>query len=327
MSNTIRISVLLPVYNAENFIAHSVQSILHQTESNFELLIIDDCSTDGTCLILESFKDSRITIYKKERNTGYTESLNWGINLAKGKYIARMDADDWSYPERFQKQYDFLEANPDIAICGTDAHVMHSDFKFNYPLDNDAIRTNLLFGSSLIHPSIMGQRKFFADFMYDPSKEPAEDYDLFVRLAIAGEKLANLKEVLLKYRAHKGQVSSTSKNKQKISANITMLNIYSQLEYDRNEFTNDLIINAICPKEKISLDELKRTLSWYRTLNDTDGFFKKHLLIKALKRKKYNLIIFYIKNNHLQEGDFSTRLKLELFKLNPIWFFKLLFKV
>ena len=97
------VSVLLPVYNVELYIEEALCSILNQTYTNFECIVIDDASTDRTVQIIESVKDDRIVLIKKEKNTGYTKNLNEGIKLCKGKYIARMDGDDISYPERFQK--------------------------------------------------------------------------------------------------------------------------------------------------------------------------------------------------------------------------------
>lgn len=138
------ISVLLPVYNAENFIAESIQSILDQTEPDFELLVIDDCSTDNTLKVVERFDDPRIFLHVKKKNTGYTESLNWGIDQARGKYIARMDADDISLPQRFEKQLLFLEQNQPVEICGTDATVQGSKLKFNYPEEPEKVWANLL---------------------------------------------------------------------------------------------------------------------------------------------------------------------------------------
>ena len=109
----------MPAYNAEKYIAESIESILSQTFTDFEFIIINDASTDSTKEIIESFQDSRIILINNEQNLGVAKSLNIGIATAKGKYIARMDADDISLPERFQTQFNFMEKNPDIDICGS----------------------------------------------------------------------------------------------------------------------------------------------------------------------------------------------------------------
>ena len=112
------ISVLMPVYNCSKYIYNSTISILNQTFSDFELIIIDDCSTDNTVDILKKFNDERIVLIVKQKNTGITNSLNYALDIAKSKYIARMDGDDISNIDRLEKQYEFMEGHPDVVMCG-----------------------------------------------------------------------------------------------------------------------------------------------------------------------------------------------------------------
>ena len=121
------ITVLMPVYNAERFLSEAIDSILHQTLTNFEFLIIDDGSTDNSLKIINSYRDQRIILVRNGTNLGITASLNKGIELAKGHLIARMDADDISYPDRLQKQYDYLNQHPDCAMVSTLARVITED--------------------------------------------------------------------------------------------------------------------------------------------------------------------------------------------------------
>ncbi len=114
-----KISVVLPVYNSEKYIAEAVQSILDQTFTDFELLIINDASTDGTLQILESFKDDRLKIINNPTNLKVVKSLNKGLELAQGEFIARMDADDIAYPQRFEKQIAYFKKYPQVDVCGT----------------------------------------------------------------------------------------------------------------------------------------------------------------------------------------------------------------
>ena len=114
-----KISVVMPAYNAENYIREAIDSILAQTFRDFEFLIIDDGSTDHTVEIIRSYSDSRIRLYQNERNMGVAATLNRGLDLARGEYIARMDADDISLPERFAKQAAYMDAHPDVAVCGS----------------------------------------------------------------------------------------------------------------------------------------------------------------------------------------------------------------
>ena len=119
MESSPKISVILPVYNSELYIKETIDRVLNQTFSDFELLIIDDCSTDKTVSIIKEYSDERICLIEKEKNSGLINSLNFGISLAKGEYIARMDGDDICLLERFAKQVAFLDKNPTIILCGT----------------------------------------------------------------------------------------------------------------------------------------------------------------------------------------------------------------
>jgi len=203
-----RITVLMPVYNCELYIKEAIDSILVQTYTNFELLILDDASTDSTVSIIKSYDDSRIQLIQKPINTGLSYSLNLGLKLAKGKYIARMDGDDVSLPERFAKQVAFLEANLDIVLCGSWFNIIDSDAVKKLPENNEGIKLALLRGNCIAHPSVMIRKQILDEFpvVFDASKEPAEDYDLWVRLFSLG-KLHNLQEALLNYRMYAGQVS------------------------------------------------------------------------------------------------------------------------
>lgn len=130
------ISVVLPVYNVEKYIGEAMDSILNQTIQDFEILIIDDCSTDNTILVAEAYNDNRIKIIRKERNLGLIHSLNLGFSIAKGKYIARMDGDDVSIPERFTAQVKFLEENGGIIVCGTTYSIIGSNQTINVSKNN-----------------------------------------------------------------------------------------------------------------------------------------------------------------------------------------------
>lgn len=216
MSNQPVITVLMPVYNCELFIEEAVESILNQTFTDFEFIIIDDCSTDGTVAIINKFADARIQLIQKEKNTGYTNSLNYGLTIAKGKYIARMDGDDISMPERFAKQVDFLEANNDIVLCGAVFKIIGTGEIINVPENHDDIKFGMLLRCRIGHPTVMIRKKVLIDnnINYDHEMEPAEDYDLWVRLLEIG-KLHNLQECLLAYRIHENQVSTLKIEKQK----------------------------------------------------------------------------------------------------------------
>lgn len=201
------VSVVLPVYNAEKTIGRAVESILEQTFSNFELLIINDGSTDRTSKIISDFSDPRISILSQE-NKGLVLSLNRGIESAIGKYIARMDADDISLPGRLEKQVSFLGKNPSYAIVGTATKIIYEDGKkgIRYRPRNTAdIRKNIVRICPFTHSSVMIRKNVFDrvglyDSSMDGSKELlVEDYDLWVRILAAGYDMANLSDVLMVY--------------------------------------------------------------------------------------------------------------------------------
>ena len=319
------ISVLLPVYNAENFIKDCIDSILAQTYSNFELIIIDDCSNDSSVDIIRSYTDKRIKLILKPRNTGYTESLNQGLTIARGFFIARMDADDVSMPNRFELQVNFLRKNPLVAICGTDAHVIGANFKFNFPESYEAIKINLLFGSSLIHPTIMGRGDILKRYRYDSSLEPAEDYDLFTRIAL-NYPLMNLPESLLNYRVHNSQTSNVRSAIQQDRMRPSMYRMFQVFKYDTQLYSKEIILNAIMPCKSIDSKELHLVLNWYRLLLKVgcNDFYELHSLVKALNRKKYNFLKFYLENPNLRI-DFGPRiLWKKIFMISPKWFFSYL---
>jgi len=206
------ISVILPVYNGQDYLAEAIESIISQTFHSWELIIINDGSTDKSEEIIKSYlpKESRIKYYRNQQNSGLIFTLNKAIDLSEGNYIARMDADDICSPERLQIQYDFLRKNTDIALCGTYATVINNNGKpigrlLNLRTD-EYIRIHLLFSVPLIHSSVMGKAEVFKQNHYDTDYKHAEDYDLWCRIS-ANHKIANIPSYLLKYRWHSTNVS------------------------------------------------------------------------------------------------------------------------
>lgn len=198
----------MPVYNCELYVKEAIDSILNQIYTDFEIIIIDDASTDETVFIIKSYSDSRIRLLEKPVNTGYTDSLNQGLKLAKGIFIARMDGDDISLPERFVIQVSFLESNPDISVCGSCYKIIGNEEVKMLPEFHEDIKLALLRKNCIVHPSVMMRKQVLDKFdvVYDASKEPSEDYDLWVRFLLHG-KIHNLQEVLINYRIYPSQVS------------------------------------------------------------------------------------------------------------------------
>ncbi len=197
----------MPVYNGERYLGQGIESVLNQSFSDFEFLIIDDGSVDGSADIIRSYNDRRIRFVINGTNQGLVATLNKGLELAQGHFIARMDCDDVSMPTRLERQFVVMERNPDVGVCGTWVHTTgEKDEIWDYPSDSDEIKCSLLFESVLAHPSVMLRSRYFgrSGFRYDRGFPHAEDYALWVRCAGA-MAFANIPEVLLEYRIHPSQ--------------------------------------------------------------------------------------------------------------------------
>jgi glycosyltransferase involved in cell wall biosynthesis len=205
------VTVLMPVYNGEIYLKDAINSILSQSYTDFELLIIDDGSTDKSVEIIKSYKDSRIVLFLNNKNCGLAHSLNFGINNSKGKYIARMDCDDISIPTRLEKQVRFMDNNPEFGICGTWIKTIGeiSNYTNKYLENSDEIKANLLFNTSFAHPSVMIRKSVLTEnnLKYNEDhKFYYEDYGLWVELSRV-TKMTNIPEVLLRYRVYKKSFS------------------------------------------------------------------------------------------------------------------------
>lgn len=210
-----KISVLMPIYNAEKYLHESIDSILNQTYQNFEFIIINDGSTDGSADIVRSYKDPRIIFVDNPKNSGLVAVLNQGLDMAQGEFIARMDADDISLQSRLEKQIKFMKKHKDVGICGTFFHIFGNQInriekKKLLPSLKDMLKT-----SPVGHPTVMMRKSVLNKYhlRYDPRYKYAEDYELWTR-AIKYTKIANLKDVLLNYRWSGDNVSITHNSEQ-----------------------------------------------------------------------------------------------------------------
>lgn len=206
-----QVSVLMPVYNGEPFLGQAIESILQQTFADFEFIIINDGSTDRSAEIVQSYADSRIRYFENERNIGLTRSLNHGLSLVQGPYIARMDADDVSLPQRLGKQVDFLDAHPDVGVVGTAMQIIDEqsnvDHTWHSPTTHEMLRWCLCLYDPIAHPTVLMRRKVVEQVGgYRAEMVTAQDYDLWRRLS-AVCRLANLPDVLLYLRRHETSVT------------------------------------------------------------------------------------------------------------------------
>ncbi|PLX28259.1 glycosyltransferase [Candidatus Parcubacteria bacterium] len=216
----IKVSVLMSAYNAERFIGSAIESILNQSFTDFECVIVDDGSTDNTFEIIEQYRknDPRIHIVHNEQNIGLTRSLNIGSSHCKGVYIARLDADDVCHQDRLKEQYDFMESHQDIALCGSmaryvDEHGQKIGEK-NLPTDYMHIKKKLLFNNQFVHSSLfMRKHVLDAEGFYHESFKASQDYELVLRIA-SRYKVENIPKQLVDWRVGENSLSWSSKRQE-----------------------------------------------------------------------------------------------------------------
>lgn len=285
------VSVLMSVYNGADFLGEAIESILKQTFYDFEFIIVNDGSTDSSGQIIADCDDKRIRKLDNTANLGLAASLNRGILEARGEYIARMDADDISLPERLEKQLFFMQTHDRISVCGTwIKYIGDENMVIQFPPDDATIRCKLLFENNIAHPSVILRKEHFLkhSLFYNPACTSAQDYDLWQR----GSRYlsyANLNEILLLYRLHSKQTGKTDfNNQQKITGLVRL-----------NELKN-LGINAT--PDEIALHE---AITWHQFNYKQTIPAKTHQWFVKLKSANN-------KTNYYPEPQFSNMLENKL---------------
>lgn len=209
----------MSVYNGEQYLEEAIESILNQTFTDFEFIIIDDGSFDSGPNLLARYqqRDSRVLIHRLDSNHGLSVALNFGINLARGEYIARMDADDISLPQRLEKQIAFMNEHKEVSLCGAWMQLIgeNEETIWEYPQQHASIHAHMLFANSFGHPSVMWKAAVFNQLglFYDENIRFAQDYELWSR-ALLCTRVANLGEVLVFYRIHQASIAATRREEQ-----------------------------------------------------------------------------------------------------------------
>jgi glycosyltransferase involved in cell wall biosynthesis len=239
----------MPVFNGAEYLSESLNSILSQTWNDFELLVLDDGSTDNSLDVIKRFEDDRIRLEQNERNLGLVATLNRGLDLARGQYLARMDCDDVSRPNRLERQVRFLERNCQVGVVGSWAEVIHESGT-NGPISrvigqlkgvgnsphsplaitDPAIRFNMLFTNRIVHSSVMLRKDLLDrhELRYREGFKFAEDYDFWVRCSRAFQ-LAIIPEILVSYRTRSSSVSNANRKMQRQTANFVRLDYLRSL--------------------------------------------------------------------------------------------------
>ncbi|MDR1544610.1 MAG: glycosyltransferase [Prevotellaceae bacterium] len=316
MEKTPLVSVNIPVKNGKKYLKQCIESVLNQTFSDFELLIVNDGSTDETANIVRSFSDKRIRFFENETCKGIAFTRNFAVELSRGKYIAVFDCDDVMLPEKLQKQVDFLKKNPDFALVGSSIEKIDKKGvvigKQIYKLPENLIKSQLFFDNYFAQPSMLIRREVFEKFRYNPQFMMASDYAFWSQIA-ENHKVANLKEILIKYRIHSQSITLSQLERQQIyikkifEFQLSLLKIFPT----ENELENHFLLLKNPAKIDVNSTQFAEILQWSELLKSRNKelqifdnqFFNKYL--KRLFRKIY-------RENLKNERNFFKKIKLWL---------------
>lgn len=289
------VTVLLPFYNAESALAESVESVLSQTFTDFELLLVDDGSTDDSPATAERFAraDSRVRIHSRGENRGLAATLNEGIAEARGRFVARMDADDRCLPGRLARQLEYLEDNEEVDMVGAFVEVFGKRRAiWRFPTSDRSIKDMLLVKPSMWHPLYFFRRDRWleAGIAYDESLSVAQDYDVLTRAA-RHLRMANIPEVLLEYRQHGGQVSETRRAVRMENSAKTAVAYLARRFPETTPREQELHYRIVSEAGARTSAELEESLDWLnRLLGSTDSSEPDVAMVhRALSRKAYYL--------------------------------------
>lgn len=305
-----KISVIFPVFNAEKYLRDAIDSIIQQSFIDWELIIINDGSTDSSENIIASYSDTRLKYYKNEQNIGLIATLNKAIGLCKGEYIARMDSDDISEKERFKIQIAFLEKNKEYAMCGSYAKIIDENNNVTGKLlnlqTNDYLQINLLFSVPFIHPSMMIRHDVLQNNYFDSEYKYAEDYELWCRIA-RDYKIANIPDYLLKYRWHTSNISvANSEAQENIKSKIIRRELHN---IGLNPSEKELFLHKItfqqfeakAEKSKEAFNDYDQLDSWFQKIIDANkkkynpssliAFLWSRWIVLCISQKKYRRIL------------------------------------
>lgn len=295
MKTNPQVTVLMTVYNGERYLHASLQSVLNQTFKNFEFLIVNDCSTDNSLDLIKSYKDSRIFIHNNEVNLGQTKSLNVGLRLAKGKYIARMDADDMAFPSWLDKSVDYIRRHPEYAAVGSAAIVMNESGRMKKvqktPTNFAEVIFHIFFGNAINHVGALFNKEIILkNGGYNEEFKIAQDYELWSSLIRDAQRFVNIPDVLVAVRVHESSLGYMEEKKkgltevaETIYRNITAL---TNLKISYEDAVKLRMFYRF--PEQLTLEEFNYAHSLYEEIfyNLKDEFkINKNLLRRKLKRQ------------------------------------------
>ncbi|MBQ4111032.1 MAG: glycosyltransferase [Clostridia bacterium] len=311
------ISVIMSVFNGETYLKEAIESVRNQTFENWELIVINDCSTDKTGEILADFslKDERIKVHTNEVNLKLPASLNKAISLSSGKYIARMDADDICLPERLEKQYKFMEENSDVSLSScrfmTVKNGVYMSGGAGGRCDSKAIKAMLLVANPILHPGVFAKSEVMKRFNYDTSLTCTEDLELWTRMAMADEKLEILPECLLIYRLHDKQITSTTLERQHTEVLKIEQKYYEMLIRKMDEKMQEFYIKGIYFTETADVNKFLEYAKWLKT-SASESFEKNDI----------NYALLEVLAEYKRCGVKKTDVIKAMFKFSPLFLIK-----
>lgn len=314
-----KVTVLMTVYNGERWLREAMDSILTQTFTDFEFLIINDGSTDNSVAIINSYQDHRIKLVNQE-NQGIALALNKGLSLARGEYIAKMDDDDISLPKRLEVQVKYMDSHPDVGICGTNIYLINEIGggigEMHYPLTHKDVKATTLFSASLAHPTTIFRRSMFIDYnLAYPNFKIGVDYGLWFR-ASKVLKMVNLKQKLLKYRFKVG-ISHKYRETERENVNRFRKGIIEELG-EFNEAELEVFYNITDSEHQVDQEYLESLVGLFakiRDYNKEKKIYDKKSLDYAIATK-YLLVAGRMKKRDLIKNKFFI-------KYSFIYFFRL----
>jgi len=302
-----KVTVIMPNFNGAEYIGVAIESILLQTFIDFELIVIDDASTDKSLEIIRSYNDQRIKLLCNNTNLGVAESRNKGLRESQGEYIAFLDSDDYSYPSRLAEQLHFMEINQDFGMIGSSVEVIDENGKssgevWEYPEPYYKIPSILLFKNYFVQSAVFARKIAFPDGFYQSQFKVAQDYDLWVRIA-KNSKVWNLPQVLVQYRNHQYGIS-------KASVDIMEDNVYKIISKSLNDLgiqatEKELALHRAIANYDCSSYHIKDLLEWMSTIkeaNDKKVIYKFEHLNQVLLETQTDIL-------NIRECDLFRRLQ------------------
>lgn len=316
MSNTPAISVIMSVYNGEDYLKEAIESVLNQTFKNFELIIVNDCSTDNSPQILNDFalKDDRVHIITNEVNLKLPASLNKAVSNARGEYIARIDSDDIALPKRLELQYKFMKENPDVLLSSCRFMTLKGDVISSGGCggrcDNDYVQALLLVTNPILHPGVIAKREVVNTLQYDTSLTCSEDLKLWTMFSQKGFKIKIQPEYLMLYRLHDKQITSTTLLRQHTEVLKIQNDYYSSVLKVMSEEMQKFYINGIYFRENPDIDKF---CEFYKFL------MAENKKTKTFKSKAIRYALLEILSEYKRCGIEKSKLLKAVMCLNPIY--------